>query len=133
MNETQLPWKDTPDTFSMLEDVAHVRDLELDATTSRIRRILCEDAPELENFDGTAVAVVSRYNDESLYAVLTALRLARCRNVEILRRLDSGAFSRWPTMLRESLSLIELPKRLRDHDAEHLAALVAIARCQQSA
>jgi hypothetical protein len=60
--------------------------------------------------------------------VLTALRLARRRNVEILRRLNPDAFSRGATMLRESLSLIELLKRLRDHDAEHLAALAAIAR-----
>lgn len=113
--------------FSLLENIAHLRDLELEAVTARIRRILSEDHPTLENFDGTAVAAASRYNDETSYNVLQAFCLGRRRNVETLSGLEAAAFSRTAAFGDSTVTLAELLENLAAHDAEHLAAIRNLA------
>ena len=122
----RLRWKPSPDRFSILENVAHVRDLELEATTARIRRVLSEDTPTLENFDGAAVAAASRYNDESFEDALAALTLARRRNVNALRAARAADLHRAATFGAQSVTLLDLLRKLHAHDAEHVAEIEAI-------
>src|SRR5258708_30158306 len=42
--------------FSLVEHACHLRDLEREGYLVRVRRVLAEDTPALEGFDGAAVA-----------------------------------------------------------------------------
>jgi len=55
--------QNSPDEFSVLENICHLRDLELQGYTPRIRRILAEADPDLADFDGARVAAESSYNN----------------------------------------------------------------------
>jgi hypothetical protein len=76
LDEAQLRRERPGADFSILWNVAHVRDLELEALSVRIRRLLSEMNPVLETFDGTAVAAASRYNDEHFSDALAAFTFA---------------------------------------------------------
>src|SRR5258708_11053139 len=47
--------------FSLVEHACHLRDLEREGYLVRVRRVLAEDTPALEGFDGAAVAPERRY------------------------------------------------------------------------
>src|SRR5260370_17225220 len=76
LTDAQIRWKPDAEAFSILENVAHMRDLEVMATTVRVRRTLSEANPSLESFDGTAVARAANYNAESLTKPLPTLTTA---------------------------------------------------------
>ena len=105
--------------LSILENIAHMRDLELEATTVRIRRILTEIDPALENFDGAAVVAAERYNEEPLVEALAAFTLGRRRNVARLQTLSNGDLDRRARIGGEPVTLGILLEKLCAHDDEH--------------
>src|SRR2546426_11051126 len=64
ISDPQFRWKNSESDFSVLENLYHLRDLELQAYTPRINRILDENNPALPDFDGARVAADSNYNGE---------------------------------------------------------------------
>lgn len=127
LDDECVRWRPSQGEFSVLESIAHVRDLEMEATTVRIRRVLAESNPLLVDFDGTAVAEASDYNDEILNDALAAFSLARRRNVRRLRLASDADFMRPATYGDEGVTLAIVLQRLCAHDAEHGVAIEAIA------
>ena len=127
LGEFELRRQPAAGEFSILENVAHLRDLEIEGTSVRIRRVLSESNPTLSNFDGAAVAAASTYNDEDFADALTAFTLARRRNVLRLRSLVEAGFARPATFGSRILTLAAILEMLRAHDAEHGEAIEAIA------
>ncbi|HEY6051335.1 MAG TPA: DinB family protein, partial [Thermoanaerobaculia bacterium] len=72
-------------SFSFVENVWHLADLEREAYGVRIQRIVSEDEPMLSNFDGERIARERRYQDRDVAAGLAAFASARRRNLEALR------------------------------------------------
>src|SRR6185295_19797925 len=70
----EIRWSSSPDEFSMLENICHLRDLELQGYSPRIRRILAEPDPALADFDGARVAAESSYNSEQPAVALDAFQ-----------------------------------------------------------
>ncbi len=64
LSNQELRFQNSPEEFSVLENICHLRDLELQGYTPRIRRILAEADPALADFDGARVAAESNYNNE---------------------------------------------------------------------
>jgi hypothetical protein len=127
LTDAQLRWKPDTEAFSILENVAHMRDLEIMATTVRVGRIRTEVNPSLEDFDGSAVARASNYNAEALTEALGTLTSARRTTIATLRELGSVALLRRATFAGDPTTLAGILALLRAHDAEHLGAIRELA------
>ena len=106
--------------FSLLEHVWHLADLEREAYTSRIRRLLTEEEPALSNFDGDRLARERRYQSRNLAEGLAAFSAARRRNVERLRAVPASAWKR--AGFQESIgqiTLADVPRLMAEHDRAH--------------
>lgn len=80
--------------FSVLENICHLRDIEVEGYTVRIQRLLSEDYPELPDIDGGKLAVERDYNSQGLSAALTAFTDARRQNLNLLNNLSVEQFER---------------------------------------
>ena len=129
LSDAELRWKNSTDEFSALENICHLRDLELQGYGPRIRRMLDETNPVLVDFDGALVAAESNYNDESPNLPVRAFEKARQENVEILRGLTEEQLRREGAL--EGLGRItlkQLAEKMREHDEGHLEDLLVLMR-----
>ena len=115
-------------TFSPVEQVWHLADLEREGFGSRIDKLLSEREPQLPDFDGAAIAAARHYRSLSLTEGLDAFRTARRSNLAKLRELaaDDDAWAR--SGQQEGLgkvSLCDLPSFMSQHDAAHRAEIAA--------
>ena len=119
--------KKSPDGFSALENICHLRDIEVEGYTSRVNRILNENHPLLPDIDGGLLAIERDYNSQSLTEALDAFAKARHQNVSVLAGLNKDEFDRQGVM--EGVGNVSLGKLLimmRDHDDGHLDDLRVI-------
>ena len=107
------------EVFSLVDQVCHLRDLEEEGYTLRIRRLLREDNPLLADFDGAAVARARDYRRQDLSLALNALDLARRQNVAVLTELPAEAFHRRGRMGDAEVTLERLTAMMLEHDASH--------------
>jgi hypothetical protein len=115
-------------TFSPVEQVWHLADLEREGFGSRIDKLLSEREPQLPDFDGAAIAAARRYRSLSLTEGLDAFRAARRRNLAKLRSLAADADAWARSGQQEGLgkvSLCDLPSFMSQHDAAHRAEIAA--------
>src|SRR6185295_16524516 len=94
LSDSELRRKKSADDFSVLENICHLRDLEIEGYAVRIDRILADDEPELADFDGGLIAAQRNYNSQDLDAALRAFGSARHRNVERMRQIAPEIFDR---------------------------------------
>lgn len=119
--------KNSPDEFSVLENVCHLRDIEIEGYSLRINRILNENNPLLPDIDGGLLAIERNYNRQLLTEALDDFRKARQGNVSALAGLNNDHFAREGVM--EGVGKVSLGKLLlmmRDHDDGHLDELRVI-------
>jgi len=113
-----------PGAFSVVEHACHLRDLEEEGYTLRIRRILREQEPELADFDGTAVAAGRGYLGQDLGTALRDFEFARRSSVEKLRIQPDEALDRRARLAGVGeITLRRLVELMLAHDAEHLGEL----------
>ena len=120
------------DEFSALENICHLRDIELEGYTKRILRILQDDMPSLADIDGGRLAIERDYNNQSADEALEAFSAARRRNLELLAGLRPEQLEREGTL--ENVGVISLQKLIEmiiEHDQGHLAELQIIQRRAQ--
>jgi hypothetical protein len=124
LTSDELRFQTSPDEFSILENICHLRDLELQGYTPRIVRILAESDPSLEDFDGARVAAEGNYNNEQPGFALQAFQTARRENVGVLRALTEGQLNREGTLAGVgTITLRRLAEMMREHDEGHLEDL----------
>jgi len=119
-------FRPSPDakTFSLIEHACHLRDLEEEAFTVRIRRILREDNPNLPDFDGGAVAAERNYITQDFATALRDFEAARQRNIEALSTLDSVALERAGQLAgRGKTTLRRVAELILEHDSDHAAEI----------
>ena len=110
--------------FSPVEQVWHLADLESEGFGVRICRLLQELAPQLPDFDGTAIARERNYRARSLAAGLEKFAAARRANFERLRAVPDAAWSNAGMQAGVgAVSLCDMPVFLRQHDSAHLAEI----------
>jgi hypothetical protein len=122
-------WGGCPsETFSVLEQVCHLRDIERDGYHVRIRRMLDESNPSLESLDSHAIARERRYESAELGAAFDAFRDARALTVGQLRGLGDAQLARTGEFAEYGrLTLRALIHYLRSHDQQHLAGIQWLA------
>ena len=107
--------------FSLVEHVCHLRDLEIEAFGTRVRRVLEEDLPVLDSVDGTALAAERSYRTESADQAFDSFSTARRRLVGRLRRLTDDQRQRMG--VRDGIKRMtvdDLAWEIDDHDQTHI-------------
>ena len=123
-SDAELRWKHALEEFSALENICHLRDLELQGYAPRIRRMLDESNPVLPDFDGARVAAESNYHGEARSGALDAFAKARRENVQKLRGLTAEQLKRAGTLAGVgTITLRDLTIKMREHDQGHLEDL----------
>ena len=116
--------KNSPEEFSALENVCHLRDIEIEGYAVRISRILDEENPSLPDVDGSRLAIERDYNSQNLAKALQDFESARKRNTERLSRLNPEQFDRKGTMEGVGpVTIRKLLEMMREHDEDHLHEL----------
>ena len=120
-------WEGVPsEPLTAIEQVCHVRDVEIDGYHVRFHRTLHEFNPTLAALDSETLAKVRSYATSSASEAFAAFRVAfaRAKTVQLLSGLSPEQFMR--TAVFEDYgpsSLRRLVHYLCSHDQQHLAGL----------
>ena len=118
-------WEGVPsEALTAIEQVCHVRDIEIEGYQYRLERTLAEENPFLPSIDTEAIARDRRYGESNAARVLAEFRAARAKTIHLLESLTPSQFAR--TAVFEgygAVTLRGLVHFLCSHDRQHLAGL----------
>ena len=121
LSEEQLSWRALENTFSLRENVLHLRDIDTEGYEHRVRLILDQDCPRLPDVDGGRLAAERNYNAQPVLPALEDLRRSRQASVERLKACSEAELERNAEM--EGVGVITLRRLLElwmEHDRGHL-------------
>ena len=118
-------WEGVPsEPLTALEQLCHVRDIEIDGYHVRFVRTLKEDRPYLPGVDGDKLKVERAYAEAFAPDVLKAIRVAREETLELLATVSPSQWDRVAEFEDYGLvTLRGLVHYLCSHDQQHLAGL----------
>jgi len=122
---TPQTWDTVPsEPFTAIEQICHVRDIEIDGYHARFQRTLDEDNPTLPGVDGFALARERAYATADAAEVFVAFHSARTKTVQLLSGLSDTQLAR-PAVFEDygPSTLRGLVHYLCSHDQQHLAGL----------
>lgn len=118
-------WEGVPsEPLTAIEQICHVRDIEVDGYHVRFHRTLTESNPTLVSIDTDALTKERDYASSDAGEALASFREARLRTVALITHLMPEQLNR--TAVFEGygpLSLRSLVHYLCSHDQQHLAGL----------
>jgi hypothetical protein len=122
---TPPSWDGVPsEPFTALEQICHVRDIEIEGYQVRFRRTLDENSPLLPQIDSEAVAKQRNYGAADAMKVFAEFRAARADTLTMLRDLDEARFARVAVFDGYGpVTLRGLVHYLCSHDQQHLSGL----------
>jgi hypothetical protein len=124
-NWAPADWKGIPsETFTALEQICHLHDIEVKGYHVRFRRMLEEESPVLTSIDPYVLAKEGRYSEANPLQVLEELHSARRKTVELisgLSDLDLARMGFFEGLV--PLSLKGLIHYLCSHDQQHFAGM----------
>jgi DinB family protein len=118
-------WDGVPsEPFTAIEQICHVRDIEIEGYQVRFRRTLREPSPLLASIDSEAVAKTRNYASANPATIFAEFRAARADTLRLLRGLDDSQFAR-PAEFEGygPVTLRGLVHFLCSHDQQHLSGL----------
>jgi hypothetical protein len=118
-------WDGVPsEPLTAIEQLCHVRDIEIEGYQRRFQRTLDEDNPVLESIDTEALARDRRYADSDAGEALAAFSSARAQTLALLARVTPEQYERKATFEGYGpVTLRSLVHYLCSHDQQHLAGL----------
>lgn len=118
-------WIGVPsEPFTAIEQVCHVRDIEVEGYHVRFRRTRDEARPMLASIDSEPLAIERDYAHADTDAVFAAFRAARRETIEMLTALTPEQYARTATFEGYGpVTLRGLVHYLCSHDQQHLAGL----------
>jgi DinB superfamily len=133
LSEEQLSRKPNPEFFSLRENVLHLRDIDVEGYEKRIRRILSERSPVLEDVNGGQLARARNYNAQPLEPALAELAMARAASIERLRGCRETDLERTAEMQGSGVvTLRRLLEMWMRHDAEHVADMAELRQAVEA-
>jgi len=121
-----LRHKPSPQDFSLLEHACHLRDLESEGYLVRVRRMLTEHLPQLEGFDGAAVAEARKYLEQDADAAAHAFATARRELTTMLSALTPADLAREAEFAGRRICLADLVAMVVEHDRGHRDEITAL-------
>ena len=118
-------WVGVPsEPFTAIEQVCHVRDIEIEGYQLRFQRTLAEESPLLPSIDSEAVAKERDYGRANVAQVFSEFRAARAMTVGLLAGLDESQLDR-PAVFEGygPVTMRGLVHYLCSHDQQHLSGL----------
>ena len=122
----ELRLRPSEDGFSLAEQACHLRDLEREGYLVRVRRMLAEQVPDLEGFDGAAVARARDYLGEDAHAAARDFAAARGEVISLLAPLLDADLARAATFDGKRITLLDLVAMICEHDCGHRAQIEAL-------
>jgi len=123
-NWTPPSWEGIPsESFTAIEQVCHVRDIEIEGYHLRFRRPLEENNPTLASIDGYRLARDRNYVNADAADAFAAFRAARARTIEMISGFDAAQLARPAVFEGAPITLQGLIHLLCSHDQQHLAGL----------
>lgn len=117
-------WQGVPsEPFTAIEQLCHVKDIEIDGYHVRLHRTLAESNPLLESIDGETLAEQRKYRSADAGQVLAQFRHARRKTLALITDLDAAQLARVAEFEGQSVTLRGLVHNLCSHDHQHLAGL----------
>lgn len=117
-------WDGIPsEPFTPIEQVCHVKDIEIEGYHERLRRVLEEANPLLASLDGEALARERRYAAADAEEVIAQFRDARAKTIELVRKLTPQQLLRTAEFEGHRVTLRGLVHNLCSHDQQHLAGI----------
>jgi hypothetical protein len=133
LSESQLAWKPRPELFSVRESVFHLRDIEIEGYAKRLRSVLHEECPLLQDIDGGCLARERNYNAQPTAPAIADFRRSRTSSIELLKTCSQGDLARKAEM--QDIGVIDLRRLLElwmKHDRGHLADIAEVRRAVES-
>lgn len=124
LSDEQLRLKPDGGYFSILENICHLRDIEIEGYGVRLQRLLSEEHPTLPDLNGGQLALERRYSQQALQPALDDFIRARHANLKLLEKLTANQLAR--TGYLEPLGEITLGRLLElwvEHDQGHIREL----------
>jgi hypothetical protein len=124
-NWAPASWDGVPsEPLTAIEQVCHVRDIEIDGYQVRLRRTLGEANPTLASIDTEALAKARAYGNSDAAAALAAFRDARAETIALIAGFTPEELER-PAVFEGygAVTLRGLVHYLCSHDQQHLAGL----------
>jgi hypothetical protein len=122
---TPPSWEGVPsEAFTAIEQICHVRDIEIEGYQVRFRRTLEEDTPRLPSIDSETMAKQRDYGHADAPHVFAQIHAARAGTLALLRGLDEAQLGR-PAEFEGygRVTLRGLVHYLCSHDQQHLSGL----------
>lgn len=117
-------WDGIPsEKLTAVEQVWHVRDVELEGYRVRFARTLTESCPDLPDLPGEIMARERRYGESDPDMALREFAQARADTVRMLQGLTAEQFARPALFEGKPTTLAGLVHFLTSHDYQHLAGL----------
>jgi hypothetical protein len=117
-------WDGIPsEPFSPIEQICHVKDIEIDGYHVRIRRTLQETNPLLASIDSESLAQERAYASADSAQIFDAFVRARRETVALVAQLTSEQLARVAQFEGNAVTLRSLVHNLCSHDQQHLAGL----------
>lgn len=121
--------------FSLLEHACHLRDYEVEGVERRIDRILAEDEPALDDFEGDRIAIERNYRRQDFDLAMSEFERSRSRTLLRLAGLSDAQLDRMTRFgsigqmtLRQMIDMFAEHDRTHCQELELLAAEIAAAR-----
>ena len=118
-------WEGIPsESLNAIEQICHIRDVEIDGYHIRFRRMLEETNPTLNSLDGYNLVEERKYAQSNPGAVFAEIKFARDKTLKLIKGLTDDQFSR--TGYFEGygkLTVKSLVHYLCSHDQQHLSGL----------
>ena len=120
LTDSELRQRPNESSFSLLEQVCHLRDIEVEGYTRRLHLMLVEERPTLHDLDGTALAKARDYNAQAFLPALGAFQAARHANLLRLERIRENDLIRRAHLEKVGeISVGRLLEMWVTHDREH--------------
>ena len=130
--ESQLRFQPQGGYFSLLENVCHLRDIEVEGYARRLNLLLEQERPALPDLDGAALARERRYQEQGFKPALAAFVAARRANLERLATVHEADLDRRGHMEKVGdITLAGLLALWVGHDAEHLQEIDGLLAMQR--
>ena len=126
LGESKVRERSGDNVWSVVEHICHLRDIEKEGYAIRITKLLTEDQPLLEDIDGDKLAIERAYINQDFKEALDAFINARAVNVEAIHDLSADQLSKSGMFENSPLSLLDLLKKMRQHDHEHVNELAQL-------
>jgi len=118
-------WDGIPsEHLTPIEQLCHVRDIEIEGYQKRFHRTLTESCPHLESLDTDRLAQTRSYASADESQVLASFRAARAQTLDLLSGVSAEQLRR-PAVFEGygTVTLKSLVHYLCSHDQQHLAGL----------